>query len=232
MIEAVTIAKRFCGPPTSGNGGYVCGALARHIDGPAQVTLKAPPPLETTLEITASAEGAVLSDGDTELAVAVPATPQASPPAPPSFEAAERAARDYVGFRVHEYPSCFVCGPDRAPKDGLCIFPGAMENSEFIAAPWTPDASLEGDAGMVSTEFVWAALDCPSYFGLRLEGVKALLGRLTAEIIRLPRIGEKCVILGWGQGEEGRKCFGATAVYGEDGAWLGRADAVWIRLQS
>ena len=40
------IRKRFCGPPNSGNGGYVCGLLANALGEPAQVTLHAPPPLD------------------------------------------------------------------------------------------------------------------------------------------------------------------------------------------
>ena len=40
----MTIPRRFCGPPNSGNGGYVCGTLARCIPGAAEVTLRAPPP--------------------------------------------------------------------------------------------------------------------------------------------------------------------------------------------
>lgn len=50
-MEAVTISRRFCGPPNSGNGGYVCGRIARHIPGAATVRLLSPPPLETELRI-------------------------------------------------------------------------------------------------------------------------------------------------------------------------------------
>ena len=41
-METITIARRFRGPPNSGNGGYVCGMLARHIAGAAEVMLRAP----------------------------------------------------------------------------------------------------------------------------------------------------------------------------------------------
>lgn len=47
----ITISARFDGPPTTGNGGYVCGLVARHVDGPAEVTLWAPPPLERPLTL-------------------------------------------------------------------------------------------------------------------------------------------------------------------------------------
>ena len=47
--EYLEISERFCGPPNSGNGGYVCGLLAKHLTGTVTVRLKAPPPLTTKL---------------------------------------------------------------------------------------------------------------------------------------------------------------------------------------
>ena len=61
-IEHFSIAERFRGPPRSGNGGYVCGRVARHWAGPATVRLKAPPPLETGLRLEYSESRAQLLD--------------------------------------------------------------------------------------------------------------------------------------------------------------------------
>jgi hypothetical protein len=52
-MKSVVIEKRFCGPPKSANGGYICGLLAAHIDGHAEITLLAPPPLDQRLDIVA-----------------------------------------------------------------------------------------------------------------------------------------------------------------------------------
>jgi hypothetical protein len=50
MEPTLRIDRRFCGPPESGNGGYVCGRLARFVDGEATVVrLHVPPPLEVEL---------------------------------------------------------------------------------------------------------------------------------------------------------------------------------------
>ena len=52
--EHVEIASRFCGPPRSGNGGYVAGRIAAPLmaaGGWATVRLKAPPPLQTALRL-------------------------------------------------------------------------------------------------------------------------------------------------------------------------------------
>jgi hypothetical protein len=46
-MESLVIARRFCGPPNSGNGGYVCGRVAAHIPGSASVRLKTATPLVT-----------------------------------------------------------------------------------------------------------------------------------------------------------------------------------------
>ena len=56
-MTSIMIDKRYCGPPNSGNGGYVCGRLARHIPGGAEVTLRAPPPLDKPLDVVATDGG-------------------------------------------------------------------------------------------------------------------------------------------------------------------------------
>jgi hypothetical protein len=37
--DALVIPARFNGPPRSANGGIACGAVARFVDGPAEVAL-------------------------------------------------------------------------------------------------------------------------------------------------------------------------------------------------
>jgi len=53
-MTSIIIDRRYCGPPNSGNGGYVCGRLARHIEGGAEITLRAPPPLDKPLDVDLS----------------------------------------------------------------------------------------------------------------------------------------------------------------------------------
>lgn len=45
MTGSLVVARRFCGPPDSGNAGYVCGLIAGFLDGPVKVTLRLPPSL-------------------------------------------------------------------------------------------------------------------------------------------------------------------------------------------
>jgi hypothetical protein len=55
-----------------------------------------------------------------------------------------------------------------------------------------------------------------------------LLGRITARLAGRVRVGERCVVIGWPIGAEGRKRFAGTAVFGADGALRGIARAVWF----
>ena len=47
MPESFSFAARFNGPADSGNGGYCAGVIAGFVDGPAEVSLRAPVPLDT-----------------------------------------------------------------------------------------------------------------------------------------------------------------------------------------
>ncbi len=234
MNEQITIDRRLRGPPESGNGGYVCGVVAGLVGGTAEVTLRRPPPLDRPLQVTRLDDGGVaLSDGEMVIAEGAPAPVEIEAPEPVSFTEAEEASRSYLGFRQHIFPTCLVCGPQRTEGDGLRIFPGSVPGRDIVAAPWTPDASLAGEDGPVRPEFVWAALDCPSgwaVFGDPSQGRPAVLGRLAARLIAPIRPGDRCVIIGWPLGEDGRKLYSGTALFSHDGELRAVARATWVRL--
>jgi hypothetical protein len=234
-MATLAIAGRFCGPPGSGNGGYVAGRLAAMLGypGPVEVTLRRSVPLDRVLRVDG---GRLLDEDGTPLAEARAASAHDLPPAPrpPGLDAAAAASRHFIGFRAHGVRGCFVCGTSRPEGDGLRIFPGAEPaqagRERQVAAPWTADASLAGPDGAARPEFVWAALDCPGAFAL-MAGERAeamLLGRITARLAGRVRVGERCVVIGWPIGAEGRKRFAGTAVFGADGALRGIARAVWF----
>jgi hypothetical protein len=232
----ITIAPRFNGPPGSGNGGYVCGLMAREIDGPSEATLRAPPPLSVALRLTSEVDGSVhLYDGQTLLGEAHPTLFDLAPPPAPSLEEARAAAKRYVGLRDHRYTTCFTCGPGRPPHDGLHLYTGPVEGRDMVACTWTPTRDLDRGDGRVAPEFIHAALDCPSYWSLpRAGSMAALLARLTANIDadELPRIGEELIVAAWPLSSDGRKHRAATAIYASDGAVLARAEALWIEPKS
>jgi hypothetical protein len=213
------IERKFRGPTGSANGGYTCGLLASFMHGPAEVTLRMPPPLERPLEVTA--DGAVeLRDGDAAVAEAAAAEVDIEVPDPISFEEAAAAALP-EGDKASVFPECFVCGWVR--EDGLRIYPGPVEGRELVAATWVPRDDV------ISSEFVWAALDCPGAYAVEFgRRGNPVLGRLAARVEHLPHPGKRCVVMGWPLGEDGRKLYAGTALYGEDGRVLGAARAVWI----
>jgi hypothetical protein len=239
---SITIDERYCGPPNSGNGGYVCGRLARHIPGGAEVTLRAPPPLDKPLDVVAMDGGLwELRDGTAVVATGRPASLELARLETASFDEAS-AAELLTPVKPHEHllPTCFVCGPARAPGDGLRIFAGplgrqSLSGSAVFAATWTPDSTLMAEDSLVAAEFLWSALDCPTGYACSLDRdsgsfdrTPILLGRMSARIETRPRPGERCVITAWEAGRDGRKRVAEAAAYGEAGTLLAVARATWI----
>jgi len=227
------IARRFCGPPDSANGGYTAGLLAKNLRGGVEVTLRRPPPLERELSLAVGEGQARLSDGELLVAEARLAAVELEPPPAPPFERAQALSKNYIGHVRHHFPSCFVCGPARASGDGLRIFPGAERPGALVAAPWIPDAGLaDADAhGALRQELLWAALDCIGYFAIAAPDYPvALLGRMTAEIVGCVNAGARSVVVGWPLAREGRKLHAGTAIYDDDGKPLGIARQTWIAL--
>lgn len=233
MIESIVIDRRFRGPPDSGNGGYVSGLLGRLYAGGAVITLRSRPPLGVELTLTGHAAGRFeLRHGDALVAESESTQLEMAVPEPPDFDLATEASHRYIGFSDHHFGGCFVCGPDRHPRDGLRIFAGDVTGRDLVAAPWIPDATLVDDKGRVRPEFLWAALDCPGYFALHSDRPPSLmlLGRFAAQIEDEIRVGERCVVVGWALGSEGRKSFAGTAIFAENGRSVGKARATWIRM--
>lgn len=242
MSGTVVIDHRFCGPSDSGNGGYSCGVIARHIGSPAEVTLRQPPPLDHPLALERDGDELRVFDGTTLVAGARPVdTVAVEVPEAVSFAAAGTAgANSWIATSPehHPFPTCFVCGPGRAVGDGLRVFVGPVGGrAGLYAAPWVPDASLAApeEDEQVAPEFVWATLDCAGGIGGLYDAFEAriphVLGRLTAEVRAPVAVGERCVAVGWQLGAEGRKVETGSAVFGGGGALVGRARATWIRLQ-
>jgi hypothetical protein len=228
----LTIDPRFNGPPDSGNGGYTCGLLARYVDAPvAEVTLRLPPPLGRELAIEHGEDGAVaLHDGDAVVAEARPT--ELAPDAPPAVEWAEanEAMNDspFIDAATHPFPSCFVCGPTRPDGDGLRIFSGPAAARDVFAATWTPDSELAGQNGVLPTELIWAALDCPTSVPVANEPGPdfrpIVLARLAVRVVAPVRAGESHTIVSWPIELDGRKRHAGAAL-------LAVARALWIELK-
>lgn len=232
MDASIVIDERFRGPPESGNGGYSCARVAAGIEGPCEVTLRAPPPLDTPLRIEEHDGGRRMFDGATLIAEAAPASVTVEVPDAISLEHAERASVRYPWRGRHPYPTCFVCGPRREEGDGLRVFPGPIDDGSRFAAPWTPPPSLADGSGHVADEFVWSALDCPSGIVTDLFGAvgRILLGRLAVDIRRPVESGRPHVVQAWTIDRDGRKLATASALYANDGELSAVGRALWIEV--
>ena len=240
-MQTMTIARRFRGPPNSGNGGYVCGMLARYIPGAAEVALRAPPPLDMELDVVEVQAGRwELRHGTATIAIGRATTLDINRLEKATYnEAVEAEKRTPVKPHQHLLPMCFVCGPDRTLGDGLRLFAGPLERQDAVvfAVPWIPDPSLAAADGLVAPEFVWSALDCPTGYVCQFDretsgftSVPILLGTLSARIQGRPRPGERCVVTSWQTGSKGRRLIGEAALFGEEDNLLAVGRAIWITV--
>jgi hypothetical protein len=233
---AVSIPARFNGPPASANGGYTCGVVAGLV-GAEEVTvsLRLPPPIDTPFEVVRDGERVELRDGDALVAEGEPAQLLLEVPAaisPEQAAAASEAGRDHWCDH-HPFPTCFTCGPARAPGDGMRLFPGELSGGPLFATEWTPDASLDDGSGHVRPECVWAALDCPTSAPVAnfATGPAMVLARLTARLGCPVLVGERHAILAWPLAIDGRKHHAACALFDSSGRLLCASRALWIELR-
>jgi hypothetical protein len=234
LEDQVVIERRFNGPPNSAHGGYACAVAAQFLDWSAEVSLRRPPPLETPLAVRHEGDGVTLEQDGEVVIAGRPAQLDLEVPEPVSLVEAEAAAAMCPWLERHPFPTCFGCGFERPPEDGLFEFPGPVAGrSELWAAVWTPHPSLADSAGEVLPIFTFSALDCPSAAGaigvIGAEGVH-VLGRMTGRVVGAPRAGEPQVVVAWPVRQEGRKRYGGVAIFG-DGELHALAEALWIELR-
>ena len=135
--EPLTVPGRFNGPRDSGNGGYSCGIFSRLIDGPAEVSLRAPVPLDTELGGELRDGGVdVLADGDMIARVEPADELDLEVPETVNLDEAREGSKLYRGVEDGPFSHCFVCGLSR--PDAYGVFAGEVEGKRVVASPWTP----------------------------------------------------------------------------------------------
>ena len=229
MPESLYIPSRFNGPVGYGNGGYSAGVIAGLLGGPAEVSLRRPVPLDTALQVVREDGGAVrVLDGDALVAEGRAAEVYVEPPAPVDLDEARRATRRYRGSSENLFSRCFVCG--RAREDSFEVFAGPVEGRRLVASTWTPPPWSADSSGRVLPEFVWAALDCPTYFAAYMEeeSVVSFLVRLTARVDADVRAGVEHVVIAWPLETDGRKRHAGSALLSGEGETLAVASALLV----
>ena len=187
-------------------------------------------PLYTPLDVVRESDGSVrVLDGEALVAEARSAREfEIEVPEPVSPHEARLAATRYRGLSDGVFSRCFVCGLAR--EDAFGVFAGAVEGRQLVASPWTPPSWTADAAGQVLPEFVWAVLDCPTYFALYMSGElpMSVLARLTARIHAPVVAGEEHVVIAWPIETDGRKRHAGAAVLSPDGKALAIARALLI----
>ena len=130
MDQTITIAHGFNGPRLSGNGGYVGGVLANQFakvfggDGAVEITLRAPIPIATPLQVVRDDGALLLRDGETLLCEARAGSVDELKPPPPPTDWADVMRRGEEGGSAEDsdFHWCIVCGRGRAVGDGLRVF--------------------------------------------------------------------------------------------------------------
>ena len=124
MDEALIIGRAFNGPRLSGNGGYVGGVMAerfnRHFgtDGPVEITLRAPIPIETPLQVVRSEDALLLKDGEMLVCEARAGSVAHLAPPPPPTDWNDVMRRGEIGGAPDdgEFSRCIVCGSEPSTK--------------------------------------------------------------------------------------------------------------------
>jgi hypothetical protein len=248
MADTILIAEKFRGPPNSGNGGYVSGVIASALtggihnspNGSVEVTLRAPTPLDRHLKLHRRVDGLLVRDADTLIAEARMSAFDIDIPKPATWNEAMSVREQSYSFpigintlfptpRRGVHPICFCCGAELLPAEGTHVYSAPLRSKRQVAAAWEPNEALADTNGVVGAEYIWTALDCPGQMAWRAAGIQTgMLGRITARIEKSVRAGERCVVIGWTLGNEGKKYFAGTALFNEAGELCAFAKAVWI----
>ena len=142
MSDFLALDPRAGGPPGTADGGYACGAIGELVDGPAEVTLRSPPPLGVPLSVDFLPGGEIdVHDGDTLIMSARPVDGvDVEPPLRPTLAEAKRR---------HPGVSASVFLPD-----------ATVPNRRGVVAPEMVWAALDRDHPGVLARFAVERLDC------------------------------------------------------------------------
>ena len=242
MEKTLIVQAGFNGPRLSGNGGYVGGILAHRFtqefggDGAVEITLRAPIPIETEMQLAHDGDGVLrLLDGDTLVCEArAGSVDHLTPPSVPTdWREVLRAGEEGGSDADSDFADCLVCGRSRAIGDGLRVFgtPGPEPGRSLSC--YLPHAAHADDSGRIRSEFIWGALDCPGAWAAQDpdDWRPTLTGRMTVKVMDRPRMGERCAVVGWRIGAEGRKLYSGTALYTETGRLCALGACTWIVLK-
>ena len=230
----IVLERRFNGPPATANGGYACGVVAKHVDGPAAVSLRRPGPARHAARARAPRrrprDAARRRDADRRgrpgaaaglraARTARPSRRRAKPP--PSARRLAGDLRLLLRLRPRTAPtgsawSSARCRRTRAHRRGA---PRAART-----CPSGTATSRRRSPGRRST-----ARATRRRCGAAAQ--PSLLARMHAELLEPVPAGEAVAVVGWSLATRAASTAAPRRSWPPTGAMLARAEALWIRLR-
>lgn len=223
----LTISRHYEGYPGVVQGGYAAGLMAAGLGPAAEVTLRAPPPVETHFDASTDDDRVRYHAAGTLVGEARAATLDLDVPAPPSYRDAMQVRGRCAAHLDIPWANCFACGTARGEGEGLQVWPGEIGDA-LIAAPWTPGPAFQDDEDLLRPEYLWSALDCPGWYALMGGDMRALVtGRMTVRIDARPAAGADLVVIAWPMRPARGRLLAGSAVW-DGGRLIASARSVWF----
>ena len=233
--DEVQVHRRFRGPPTSGNGGYVAGLVAEWIDGPAEVDLLAPIPLEVPLHRRRDDAEVMLFDARPDYARGRPLDD------PLDFDLPGPPSRGRAGGGGDELPRPAGPSDPRLLRLRHRTRPGRRPVHLSRRKP----ASRRGRGGMGSRRGTGGTRTAMSRNAISgrcsiAPAISACASRGRWRCWRESRRGSSgrsrpangLRITGWELSREGRKHHAATVIHDEAGEVVALSRGAWIEIES
>ncbi|MFJ2004470.1 hypothetical protein ACWHLZ_10665 [Streptomyces chartreusis] len=230
--DAIVVPELYVGYPEVAFGGYIAGVLAERSGArTVRVDFRGPVPVEVPVRITETAdEGVELGEAERPLAAARPAELPLEVPAAPSWDEADAAAERFRAAPPSGVVDCFGCGLRTADR-GLRVHGTPVPDRGLVASAWTPSHAFADADGLLPTQLVWGALDCPGHWAGRFLGTLragAVTASLTGTVLRPVVAGEPHISYAWLVSESGRKHTMGVALATAEGELCGVSEALWI----
>ncbi|MEU9658990.1 hypothetical protein [Streptomyces chartreusis] len=230
--DAIVVPELYVGYPEVAFGGYIAGVLAERSGArTVRVDFRGPVPVEVPVRIAETADdGVELGEAERPLAAARPAELPLEVPAAPSWDEADAAAERFRAAPPSGVVDCFGCGLRTADR-GLRVHGTPVPDLDLVASAWTPSHAFADADGLLPTQLVWGALDCPGHWAGRFLGTLragAVTASLTGTVLRPVVAGEPHISYAWLVSESGRKHTMGVALATAEGELCGVSEALWI----
>jgi hypothetical protein len=230
--DAIVVPELYVGYPRVAFGGYIAGVLAERSGAQTvRVDFRGPVPVEVPVRIAETAGGGVeLGEAERPLAAARPAELLLDAPAAPSWDDAAAAAERFRTAPPSGVVDCFGCGL-RDTDRGLGVHCSPVPDLGLVASAWIPSPAFANPDGLLPTQLVWGALDCPGNWAGRFLGTQrpgAVTAALTGTILRPVAAGEPYIAYAWLLSESGRKHTMGVALTTAEGELCAASEALWI----